>query len=147
MTRKNKYKTDLILFLEGGFIAVNQMDEENARKLFRAASLVDPENSMPKVGIGYLHLQKLELAKAITHFEKVLKDEPENEMAKTFLGICFSLAPNKEDEGEKILKQTIKSGDPLIKRLSHDSLEFVEKFVKKAPPPSATAPKGAAKRK
>ena len=147
MTRKNKYKTDLILFLEGGFIAVNQMDEESARKLFAAAALVDPENSMPTVGIGYIHLQKLELTKAITHFEKVIKDEPENEMAKTFLGICFSLAPNKENEGEKILKQTIKSNDPLIKRLSHDSLEFVEKFVKKALPPNAPTSSKAAKTK
>ena len=116
MSRLNKYKTDLLLFLEAGFIAVNQLDEDSATKLFEAAKLVDPENSMPTVGIGYLHLQKLELTKAITHFEKVLKEEPENEMARTFLGICFSLAPNKEKEGEKILKKTIKSNDPLIKR-------------------------------
>ena len=135
MTRVNQYKSDLILFLEAGFVAVNQMDEVTAKKLFAAALILDPQNSMPHVGIGYIHLQKLELAKAIAYFEKVLKDEPENQMARTFLGICFSMAPNKETEGEKILKETIKSDDPLIKRLSHDTLEFVEKFVKKAPPP------------
>jgi tetratricopeptide (TPR) repeat protein len=137
MTRVNKYKQDFVLFLELGFVAINQGDEKSCRALFDAAQLLDPANSLPKVGVGYLHLQKLELTKAMNCFEKVIKEEPENEMAKTFLGICMSMAPNKEDKGEKILKETLKSDDPLIKKLSTDSLDFVEKFVKKEPPPAA----------
>jgi len=137
MTRINKYKHDFVLFLELGFVAINQGDEKSCTRLFTAAQLLDPQNSLPKVGIGYLHLQKLELTKAMNCFEKVIKEEPENEMAKTFLGICLSMAPNKEDKGEKILRETVKSNDPLIKRLSTDSLEFVEKFVKKDQTPAA----------
>lgn len=136
MTRANKYKQDFVLFLELGFVAVNQGDEESATRLFQGAQVLDPQSTLPKVGMGYLYLQKLELGKAIKLFEGVLKEEPENEMAKTFYGICLSMAPNKENEGEKILKQTIKSDDPLIKRLSNDSLEFVEKFVKKEATPA-----------
>jgi len=136
MTRANKYKRDFVLFLELGFVAVNQSDEDSATKLFEAAQVLDPQSTLPVVGRGYLYLQKLELGKAIKLFEGVLKEEPENEMATTFLGICFSMAPNKESEGEKILKKTVKSDDPLIKRLSHDSLEFVEKFVKKDATPA-----------
>lgn len=135
MTRLNKYKNDFIVFLEAGFIAVNQADEDSALKLFEAAQLLDPNSTLPKVGIGYLHLHKLELTKAIALFEKVIKEEPENEMAKAFLGICLAMAPNREKEGEKILKQTVHSTDPLIKNLSNTSLEFVEKFVKKEASP------------
>jgi tetratricopeptide (TPR) repeat protein len=136
MTRVNQYKQDFTLFLELGFVSVNQGDENSCLKLFHAAQILDPQNSLPKIGLGYLHLQKLELSHAMKHFEAVIKEEPENEMAKTFLGICLSMAPNKEDQGEKILKETVKSEDPLIKRLSNDSLEFVEKFVKKQAPPA-----------
>ncbi|MES2273069.1 MAG: SctF chaperone SctG, partial [Chlamydiota bacterium] len=61
MTTWKKYKDDFFLLLEGGFIAVNQADEDAALKLFRTTELLDPENIMSKIGFGYLHLHKLEL--------------------------------------------------------------------------------------
>ncbi len=130
-----KYKQDYILFLEAGFIAVNQADEDSALKLFKAAHLLDPENTLPKVGFGYLHLHKLELTQAVQIFEEVLKQEPKNEMAKALLGLCMSLSPNQVEKGEKILAQTCKSKDSLIKQLSDSAINFVEKFVKKTPGP------------
>jgi hypothetical protein len=130
------YKEDYILFLESGFIAVNQADEDAALKLFRAAELLQPENTLPKVGFGYLHLHKLELKQACRIFEDVLDKEPGNEMAKAFLGICMSLMPNQVEKGEKILEQTSKSKDPMIKRLANTAIDFVEKFVKKTPGPA-----------
>ncbi len=130
-----KYKQDYILFLEAGFIAVNQADEDGALKLFKAASLLDPENTLPKVGFGYLHLHKLELTQAIQIFEDVLKQEPKNETARALLGLCMSLSPNQVAKGEKLLEQTSKSKDSLIKQLSTTALDFVEKFVKKTPGP------------
>lgn len=136
MTRTNQYKKDFVLLLELGFIATNLADENSAIKLFDAAQVLDPQSTLPKVGKGYIHLHKLELSKAIAVFEKVIKEEPENDMAKTFLGLCFSMAPDREKEGEKILKKTMHSEDPLIKKLSHSSLDFVEKFVKKEPTPA-----------
>jgi hypothetical protein len=129
------YKEDWILFLECGFIAVNQMDEDAAIKLFKAAELLNPKSTLPKVGMGYLHLHKLELKQASKVFEEVLEKEPKNEMAKTFLGICMTLSPASVDKGEKILEQTNHSHDPLIKRLSGTAIDFAEKFVKKAPSP------------
>jgi tetratricopeptide (TPR) repeat protein len=131
-----KYKDDFILMLESGFIAVNQADEDAAQKLFKAAELLDPENVLPKVGFGYLHLHKLELKQAVKAFEGVLHKDPTNDMAKTFLGLCLSLSPNQVTKGEKILHQTEKSKDPLIKRLSSTAIQFVDKFVKKTPGPA-----------
>ncbi|HSX26969.1 MAG TPA: tetratricopeptide repeat protein [Chlamydiales bacterium] len=131
-----KYKDDFIMLLEAGFIAVNQADEDAALKLFRAAELLDPDNVMPKVGFGYLHLHKLELKQAVKMFEDVLHKDPTNEMAKAFLGLCMSMMPNTIDKGEKILEQTLKSKDPMIKRLAGTAIDFVEKFIKKNPGPA-----------
>ena len=131
-----KYKKDFILFAEAGFIAVNQADEDAAVKLFKAAELLDKENTLPLVGLGYLYLHKLELVKAIDAFEKALKKEPSNEMAKTLLGICKSMTVNQVSEGEKLLHETEKSKDKDVKKLSDMAIDFVKKFIKKEPSPS-----------
>jgi tetratricopeptide (TPR) repeat protein len=131
-----KYQEDFILITEAGFIAVNQADEDAALKLFRAAELLDPSNVLPKIGFGYLHLHKLDLKKAVKNFEEVLEKEPDNEMAKAFMGLSLSMMPNAVDKGEKILEQTLKSKDPAVKQLAGSAIEFVEKFIKKAPGPA-----------
>ena len=136
MTQWKHYKEDYVLFLEAGFIAVNQADEDAALKLFRAAEMLQPTNTLPKVGFGYLHLHKLELKQAVHLFEEVLHVEPHNEMAKAFLGICMGMMPNQVAKGEKILEQTAKSKDPMIQRLSNTAIDFVDRFVKKTPGPA-----------
>jgi len=126
-----KYKDDFILLVEGGYIAVNQADEDGALKLFRAAELLQPDNSLCKVGFGYLHLHKLELKQAVKIFQEVLDKEPNNDMAKAFLGLSMSMMPDAVNKGEKILEQTLNSEDPLIKKLSGTAIDFVETFIKK----------------
>lgn len=142
MANLKDYKADWILFLESGFIAVNQADEDAAVKLFKAAALLEPDSVLPKVGMGYLHLHKLELKKACQMFEEVLAKEPKNDMAKAFLGICMSLSPASFDKGEKILEQTHKSHDPMIKKLSDTAIDFAERFLKKPPNPMHGQNKG-----
>ncbi len=137
MSMQEKYKDHFFTLLEAGFIAVNQADEDSATKLFHAASILDKESNFPKIGIGYLHLHKLELKHACKLFNEVLEKEPNNEMAKTFLGICLSLTPDKVSEGEKILEETSKTSDKDVKKVANTALEFVEKFVKKPKPPTA----------
>ena len=130
------YKDDFILFLEAGFIAVNQADEDAALKLFRAAEMLNPQNQLPKVGFGYLHLHKLDVKKACKMFEEVLEAEPNNEMAKALLGISMSFGPTSVAGGEKILHETAHSKDPMIQKLSNTAIDFVERFVKKSPTPT-----------
>lgn len=131
-----KYTDDYALFLEAGYIAVNQADEDSALKLFKTAELCQPDNTLPKVGFGYLHLHKLELKQAVRVFEEVLAKEPANDMAKTLLGICISMMPDGAEKGESILKQTRKSNNEEISQLSTTAIDFVEKFVKKKPGPA-----------
>lgn len=136
MANTQKFKDHFILLCEAGFIAVNQADEDAAIKLFKASELLNPTNSLPKVGMGYMHMMKLELKQACKCFEEVLAKEPNNEMARTFLGISYSLTSTDVNKGEKILEETSKkSHDPMIKKLSGTAIEFVEKFIKKAPTP------------
>jgi lipoprotein NlpI len=135
MIQLENNKKDFVLFLETGFIAVNQADERSALNLFSAAEVLDPKNPLVKIGIGYLHLHKLELKQAIEKFEAVLKIDPKNEMAKIFLGIALSWTPTDTLKGEKILKESKKSEDKDIKSLSDTALKFVETFIKKEPSP------------
>lgn len=128
----SKYDEDFFLFLEAGFIAINQADEDAAVKMFKACELLRPENSLIKVGMGYLHLHKLELKASIKYFEEVLAKEPANELAKTFLGIAMTLTPDQVAKGEKILQETVKdTHDSQVKKVASTSLEFVDNFVKK----------------
>lgn len=142
MSAKQKYKEDYIVFAEAGFIAINQADEDAAIKLFKAAELLDPDNFLPKIGMGYMHLCKLELKQAAKIFQEILDKDPHNDMAKAFLGISLSLNPKELEHGEKVLMQAAKeTHDPMVKDLAKNALDFVEKFVKKAAPPMQAPPK------
>lgn len=133
----NKYKDHFIVMVEAGFIAVNQADEDSAKKLFKAAALLNPENLLCKVGMGYLHLCKLELKESCRIFNEILAKDPNNEMAKTFLGLSMSLNPAEVAKGEELLEQSEKeTKDPSIKTLASSAREFVNKFVKKGTPPA-----------
>ena len=122
---------------EAGFIAINQADEDAAIKLFKAAELLSPQNSLPKIGTGYLHLCKLELKQAAKIFEEILAKEPDNEMAKAFLGLSLSLNPKDVGQGEKVLTESFKEAqDSTVKNLAKSALEFIEKFVKQPSSPA-----------
>jgi len=136
MGQLQQYKDHFILMAEAGFIAINQADEDAAIKLFKASELLDPTNVLPKIGIGYMHLCKLELKQAVKSFEEILASDPSNEMARAFLGLSLSLNPTECAKGEKVLEEALKTAtDPMVKGLAKSSLEFVEKFVKKSPSP------------
>jgi lipopolysaccharide biosynthesis regulator YciM len=137
-----------VLLLESGFIAASQTDEDAASKLFKAAQTLQPENVMPKVGFGYIHLLKLELTQACKKFEEVLKSDPHNEMARAMLGLSTSLTVKEADKGEKILQEALKNtNDPSVKNMASTAIEFVEKFVKKQPTPVQGQPKTQKKKK
>lgn len=134
MKKTEDFKKHFVLLLEAGFVAVNQADEDSALKLFKAASLLNPSSSLPHIGLGYLHLHKLELKQACKAFEDVLAKEPHNEMAKAFLGLSLTMTTDRVAEGEKILTEAAShSSDQQVKTLADSALVFVDKFVKKNP--------------
>lgn len=140
MANVQKFKDHFILLCEAGFIAVNQADEDAATKLFKASELLNPSNTLSKIGLGYMHMMKLELKQACKLFDEVLAKEPHNEMAKAFLGLSYALTASEVNKGEHLLEEAKKAQDPMIKNLAKSSLEFIEKFIKKAPTPVQQRP-------
>ena len=90
-----EFNSDFPLLIEAGFLAVKQLDEISARRIFEAARTLRPESSAPMIGLGYIDLNKLEIKTASKIFEDVVAKEPENYLAQTFLGICYLLVKSK----------------------------------------------------
>lgn len=129
-------KEDFPLLIEAGFIAVKQLDETSAGRIFHAAQVMSPSSTAPQIGLGYIALNKLELKEATRIFEEIMKKEPENYLAQTFLGICFLLTKPKRKKGEKLILEAIeKTTDPTIKNLGEISLEWAEKDLKRKDAP------------
>lgn len=126
------FKEDFSLIIEAGFVAVKQLDETSAARLFHAAQALSPNSTAPRIGLGYIALNKLEIKEATKIFEEVMSKEPENYLAQTFLGICFLLSKPKRKKGEKLILEAMeKTDNPSIKSLGEVSLEWANKDLKK----------------
>ncbi|MCB1135751.1 MAG: SctF chaperone SctG [Chlamydiia bacterium] len=126
------YDEDFPTFIEAGFMAVNQKDEVNAKRCFEAARLLRKESAAPIIGLGYIALNKLEVKKAVEYFEQATKMDPENTLAKAFLGVAYLLVEKKRAEGERLIKEAKEaSDDPTIANLEDISLEWAEKDLSK----------------
>jgi hydroxymethylpyrimidine pyrophosphatase-like HAD family hydrolase len=128
---QEKYKDHFILFIEAGFIAVNQMDEASALRLFHAAKLINPHALINDLGMGYFHLCRLEITKCLEHLDRILKQEPHNEIALAFKAMALTMSTDKVKEGHKLLEELKRSHNKDVEQFSHQGLEFIEKYVKK----------------
>lgn len=150
MLDESLFQKDFGNLIEVGYIAVKQGNRGAAEKLFKAAQILKPEHTAPTLGFGYIELNAMNLQPARQHFEKVLAQEPNNSMAKVFLGFCYLLSkiqfnrkklpsglqPHEVDalahKGQKLIEEALKeSDDPGVQKLGKSSLELanhVEKY-------------------
>lgn len=115
-----EFAPDVPLLVEAGFIAIKQVDENSAKKCFFAAMIIDPELSLPVIGLGMVHLLNLDLDDASQMFNLVLQKEPENEMARTMLGIAHLYRVNKEGlhQGRELIEEAMENcDDPQLHQL------------------------------
>jgi hypothetical protein len=127
-----EFKEDFALLIEAGFVAVKQLDETSATRIFHAAQSLSPFHTAPQIGIGYISLNKLEIKEATRIFDRVVQVEPDNHLAETFLAICYLLTKGKRKKGEKMIREIMeKTTDPTIKNLGAISLEWSEKDLSK----------------
>lgn len=141
-SKLQEFKEDFALLVEAGFVAVKQLDETSASRIFHAAQAMSPGNTAPQIGLGWIALNKLEVKEATKIFEEVTKKEPENWLAQTFLGMCYLLSKPKRKKGEKLIQEAMeKTNDPTIKNLGQISLEWAEKDLKKEKAPFFAATK------
>ncbi|MDF2549014.1 MAG: sctG [Chlamydiales bacterium] len=130
-----EFLDDLPLFIESGFIAIKQMDEVSARRIFEAAQGMSPGHPAVKVGFGYIHLNKLELKEAALIFSEVLAEDPDHDLAHMFLGISHLLNQEHRAKGEQIIRQVMqKSEDASIVNLGQTTLDWAAKELKTSKP-------------
>lgn len=134
--KMEEFKDDFSLLIEAGFVAVKQLDAISSSRIFVAAQIISPGHTAPKIGLGYIALNQLNVKEATHIFETIVETEPENYLAQTFLGMCYLLNKPKRKKGEKLIHEAIeKSDDPTIKGLGKISLEWAEKDLKKTKAP------------
>lgn len=133
----DEFKEDFALFIEAGFVAVKQLDEMSATRIFQAAQALNPTHTAPQLGIAYIALNKMEIKQATQLYEEILRVEPDNYLAQTFLGICNLLTKGKQAKGEKLIHEAgEKTTDPTVKHLADTALEWAGKdLIKKAKAP------------
>ena len=125
------FREDFALFVEAGFVAVKQLDEIAARRLFKAAELLHPDNPASQLGLGYIALHKLQVNEAAKIFEGILKKDPEHYLAQSLLGICYMMTKNKRKKGEKLISDAkSKSDNPTIKNLADVCMEWANSDLK-----------------
>jgi len=125
------FKEDFPLLVEAGFVAVKQLDEAGARHLFNAARVLNPKSTAPKIGLGYIALNKLEIQEAIKIFREVTEEEPDNQLAQTFLGISYLLTKGDRPKGTELIEKARKATqDPTVENLGKIALEWAEKDLK-----------------
>jgi len=125
------FKEDFALFVEAGFVAVKQLDEIAARRLFKAAELLHPDNPASQLGLGYIALHKLQVNEAAKIFEGILKKDPDHYLAQSLLGICYMMTKNKRKKGEKMIQEAkAKSDNPTIKNLADVCMEWANHDLK-----------------
>ncbi len=127
------FTDDYSLFIEAGFVAIKQADEIAARRLFKAAETLNPDNPSSQIGMGYIALNKLQITEATTIFESLLKKDSEHHLARALLGVAYLLTKDKKKRGEElILEAREKSDDPTIRHLAEVCLDWVQKDLSKS---------------
>jgi len=126
------FREDFPLLIEAGFVAVKQLDEGSATKLFKAAQILNPTSPASQLGLGYIALNKLELKEATKIFQTIVDKDPEHYLAQSLLGICYLLSKTKRKKGEQLLLEAKeKTEDPTIQNLAEVSLHWAESDLKK----------------
>lgn len=126
-----EFKEDFALFIEAGFIAIKQLDEIAARRLFKAAELLNPDNPASQLGLGYVALNKLQVNEATKLFEGIIAKDPEHHLAQALLGICYLLTKGKRKKGEKLIQDAkSKTDDATIRNLADVCMEWANKDLK-----------------
>ncbi|MCB1213428.1 MAG: SctF chaperone SctG [Chlamydiia bacterium] len=130
--QSNPFDEDFVLFIEAGFLAIRQLDESSAKRLFFAAQELRPESVVPEIGFGYIALNKLEVKEAREIFEGVLKKEPTNQVAQSFLAIALLLTKSKREEGKEMINEILaKTEDETVHQLSEVALKWCEKDLER----------------
>jgi predicted Zn-dependent protease len=112
------YRPDFSLFVESGFIAINQCDEQSAIRLLGAAYMLQPDHPAPHLGLGYLYLNMEQLDRAIASLEESLKRDASLPLTKALLGGALILSKKDDSRAQKLLDEVSKSDDSEARKMA-----------------------------
>lgn len=120
-----EFQEDFSMLIEAGFVAIKQLDGISAKRLFDAAAVLRPGDTAPKIGLGHIALNKMEIKEASKIFQEVINIEPENQIAQIYYGMCLILLPGMVKKGEEIVRAALeKTTDPAARNLGEVSLKL-----------------------
>jgi len=135
------FTEDYALFIEAGFVAVKQLDEIAARRLFKAAEILNPDSPASQLGLGYIALNRLRVVEAATIFEAILQKEPNHRLTRALLGVAYLLSQEKRKLGEQLLLEAkSECDDPTITNLAEVCLDWLKKDLGTKPLSPLQAP-------
>jgi hypothetical protein len=73
MEKLQDYKEDFSLLIEAGFVAVKQLDETSAMRIFNAAQVLSPDSTAPQIESVISHLTNLKLKKQLGFLKRSLQ--------------------------------------------------------------------------
>ncbi|MFZ0564615.1 MAG: hypothetical protein WAM28_00230 [Chlamydiales bacterium] len=141
-----EFEADLPLLVEAGLVAIKQGDEESAKKLFNAVSVIAPENMAKKMGYGLIALHKMDTKSAQKQFQEVIQVEKDNYRAKAFLALSYILSVMQDGSSDEKLKalqtgaqlaQEVveKSDSPSTQQLAQSLLDWESQLQEKVESP------------
>jgi tetratricopeptide (TPR) repeat protein len=137
-----KFRPDFANFVELGFIAIKQCDEQSAIRLLGAAYMLQPDHPAPHLGLGYLYLNMEQLDRAIVCLEESLKRDPNLSLAKALLGGALILSKKQEPRANKLLDEAAAGADdPDAKKMAELWMGIRDKLAEKAGQKAAPARK------
>lgn len=130
------FEEDFVLLIEGGLIAIKQLDEVAAVRMFQAAEIIAPtKRAAAQLGMGYVELSKFNLKGAAKIFQEIIDKDPENYFALMFLGMSFLFDKGSQDKrkkGAKMIHEAMeKSTDPTVKTMGEAMMDWMDKQSKK----------------
>jgi len=132
-TTTANYDQDFGILVEAGFIAVKQGDEDSAVKLFNAAQVLRPQHNAPRIGFGYIALNKLEIPRAIEIFQGVVNNEATNYLARTFLGLCLMIEKTDLQRGYQLVQEVLNQcKDESVLQFARETLRWKAQYFEKA---------------
>ena len=92
----------LAAMMEAGYIYLGMRRFKEAHELFEGLHVLAPDSEVPVVALGNVEFCQGKVAKAIKHYRKALKVDPESAFAKIYLGEALFFSGKKDESLELI---------------------------------------------
>jgi predicted Zn-dependent protease len=93
--------------MEAGYIYIGMRRYKEARELFEGLCVLAPDSEVPMVALGNVEFCQGKVAKAIKHYNRALKVDPDSAFAKVYLGEALFFS-GKKDEALELIETVAK---------------------------------------